>query len=186
MLEQDGGAYLLWLLFDDEAALEAGMRGSAESLRVNLPGWTSEVRFTDRLVSFASDYWRGTLGLELPKFDPQLLYSTITGDPDDPFYAPSPLLRWGFDSRKLAARVSALAGEPLRADLVSFAEAPMAGEVKLLRLEPGTYSWTLHCGSDESDALLEGTISEFNGQATVELQLPSAEVCRLVVTPSGS
>ena len=186
LLEQDGGAYLRWLLFDDEAEFEAGMRGSAESLRVNLPGWTSEVRFTDRLVSFASDYWRGTLGMDLPKFDPQLLYSTLTGDPDDPFYAPSPALRWGFDSRKLAARVSALDGEPLRADLVSFAAAPMAGEVTLLRLGAGGHFWTLHCGPEGSEPLLQGTVDSVNGQGAIELELPPAELCRLLVAPSGT
>ena len=185
LLEQDGGAYLRWLLFDDETALEAGMRGSAESLRINLPGWTSEVRFTDRLVSFASDYWNGALGMELAKFDPQLLYSTLTGDPDDPFYVPSPALRWGFDSRKLAARVSALQGAPLHADLVSFSDAPMVGEVKLLRLGAGVHSWTLHCGPDGTEALLEGTLNAVNGQATIELELPSAVLCRLVVAPIG-
>ena len=161
------------------------MRGSAESLRINLPGWTSEVRFTDRLVSFASDYWTGALGMELAKFDPQLLYSTLTGDPDDPLYVPSPALRWGFDSRKLAARVSALRGAPLHADLVSFSDAPMAGEVKLLRLGSGVHSWTLHCGPDGTEALLEGTLNAVNGQATIELELPSALLCQLVVAPIG-
>ena len=67
------------------AALAASLSRTAYALGLNFPGYTSEVRYTDRVLKFPTLFRPGMLfpegvdGIRSP--DPLLLYRTATGDP---------------------------------------------------------------------------------------------------------
>jgi len=82
----------------DRSALVRSLRDAARALAVNFPGYTSEVRYTDRVLRFPRLFgkdvmFRRAVGdFKAPRCD--LLYSTVTGDPGGAGYFPLNAVRW--------------------------------------------------------------------------------------------
>lgn len=132
----------------DEAGkreLEAALRESLGALRVNFPGFTSEVRSTDRCMRFvqflAQDYeFDAYKGVTQPKHE--LLYRMVTGDKNAPRF-PQMAVRWLTPPRDIAALVTEASTTRFAAELFHFGKEPREMSAELRQLKPGEYHATL-------------------------------------------
>ncbi len=166
-------------------ALTAALNQSAESMRINFEGYTSEVRYTDRVLRFPRLFGenmmfrRATAPIRSP--NPGLLYSMATGDPGDCGYFPLAAVRWLTPPRDIAALVTETGTDRFSAELFHFGEQdrPMAAEFYLL--SPGRYRWDLLPEGVDLPAKSSRTFSVQGPRTVVSLTLPPRTLCRLRV-----
>ena len=128
----------------DEAGkreLEAALRESLGALRVNFPGFTSEVRSTDRCMRFvqflAQDYaFDAYKGVTQPKHE--LLYRMVTGDKNAPRF-PQMAVRWLTPPKDIAALVTEASTTKFAAELFHFGKEPREMSAEFRQLKPGNY-----------------------------------------------
>lgn len=121
--------------------LEAALRESLGALRVNLPGFTSEVRSTDRCMRFvqflSQDYeFDAYKGVTQPKHE--LLYRMVTGDKNAPRF-PQMAVRWLTPPKDIAALVTEASTTKFAAELFHFGKEPREVSAELRQLKPGEY-----------------------------------------------
>jgi len=132
----------------DEAGkreLEIALRESLGSLRVNFPGFTSEVRSTDRCMRFVQflvqDYaFDAYKGVMQPKHE--LLYRMVTGDKNAPRF-PQMAVRWLTPPKDIAALVTEAGTTKFAAELFHFGKEPRELQAELRQLKPGSYQASL-------------------------------------------
>jgi hypothetical protein len=172
----------------------------AGALRVNLPAYTQEVRFTDRVLRFPVLYEPGWM---LPEGASQrgpllqaglvarglnnilLLYQTATGDPGDPLYFPLNAVRWCTPPREIAALVTAAGEGIFSAQLYHFGAGERALDAEFLRLKPGTYRFELRTADAARRVLHAGEFSVDSIHRRCSLVLPSRVACVLTVTAAA-
>jgi hypothetical protein len=172
LLRTDARPYVAFRLFGDRSRLVEGLRRTAAAFRVNWPGYTSEVRYTDRVLRFASKYLVH-VGHEKPTPDPGLLYSSASGDPGGPLYFPMNAVRWLTPPRAIAALVTDAGTDRLAAELYHFGDQPRTMAAELFLLKPGRYALTF-AGTTRA--------IEVTGATTrIDLALPPGKLCTLGV-----
>jgi len=143
LLAQDYRADIVARSAGDRTALVAALRSSGETLFINLPGYTSEVRYTDRVlrfpVLFGGDMMFRQAVPGIPRPNPQLIYSTTTGDPGDCGYFPLNAVRWLTPPRDIAALVTETGPDRFTAELFHFGDQPREMAAELYLLAPGHY-----------------------------------------------
>lgn len=158
--------------------LEAALRESLATLRVNFPGFTGEVRSTDRVMRFvqflAEDYaFDEYRGVTQPKHE--LLYRMITGDTNAPRF-PQPAVRWLTPPRDIAAFVTVTGLSGFEAELYHFGKEPRKMEAEFRQLAPGSYAVELQPGGKV------GTVQVERGRvAKVAFALPPRTLCSILV-----
>jgi len=172
----------------DRTNLVAALERAAASLRVNWAGYTSEVRYTDRVLSFSSLFSRSDQMLP-GKNDPKIvdfrslpLYAAVTGDPSQVMGSfPLNGVRWLTSPRDIAALV--VTNSPVRfsAELYHFGDAPRPMAARLQLLVPGQYSWILKSGDGK---ISEGSFVMQPGKGEVRFELPPKTLCFLDVIPA--
>lgn len=177
----DSDGYVRYRLTGDESALLAGLETTVASLRINRESYTSETRYTDRVLKFARNYANHYAPSRLPSPDTQLLYEMVTGDFGDPLYFPLPALRWETSPRDFAAFVRNATVTRVEAETYLFDGAGREVGVALPNLAPGPYAWDLSC-DDLSDE--HGEIEVLAGGGHLLLDLPGRTRCTLVLEPS--
>lgn len=125
--------------------LEDALRESLGALRVNFPGFTSEVRSTDRCMRFvqflAQDYaFDAYQGVTQPKHE--LLYRMVTGDKNAPRF-PQMAVRWLTLPKDIAALVTEASTTKFAAELFHFGKEPREMSAELRQLKPGDYTASL-------------------------------------------
>ena len=185
-LAKETSPYMGFRLHGDLNSLVSALRENAEALRINFEGYTSEVRYTDRVLRFPALFaGNGILTEPVPGIhtpNASLLYSMVTGDPGDAGYFPLNAVRWLTPPRDIAALVTELANNRFAAELFDFGEKkrPMSAEFYLL--DPGKYKLTIAAGKGEGQKLLE--TDEFvvkNRRTRVCFELPPRKLCVLSV-----
>jgi hypothetical protein len=152
LLEREKPPYLAFRLGGEKKTLAGALRRSAEALRVNFPGFTSEVRYTDRVFRFPALFEEngmfpeGRPGIGSP--DTSILYSTATGDPGEAQYFPLNAVRWLTPPRDIAALVTDSGKDRFSAELFHFGPEKREMAAELYLLEPGTYGLRLSSGDD--------------------------------------
>lgn len=149
LLALEGGEFVLRNTAEGHQELLSALRESADALRVNFPGFTSEVRSTDRVMRFAQflsqDYdFDNYKGVTVPKHE--LLYRMVTGDTNAPRF-PQMAVRWHTPAKDIAVLVTRAGVHGLTADLHHFGESPRVMEAELMLLKPGVYRVSLESGS---------------------------------------
>lgn len=150
LLESDPTHYLGFRLHGDMARLEAALKDTQDALSINFEGYTSEVRYTDRVLRFPALFGKdrllpeGVEGIRAP--DTQLLYATVTGDPGDVGYFPINAVRWGTSPRAIAALVTGASNTHFTAQLFHFGAEPRRMAANLYLLRPGDYEVRLNVG----------------------------------------
>lgn len=196
LLEKEMSPYMRFRLRDDRDSLISALQNTADALRINFPGYTSEVRYTDRVLRFPSLFaGNGLLPepvKEIRRPDTALLYSTFTGDPGDAGYFPLNAVRWLTPPRDIAALVTESAPNRLTAELLHFGKdaRPMTAELYLL--EPGKY--TMSVTPNDSVKGASATLSEVEvtkRKTRVSFDLPPRKLCVVRIClrqphPSGS
>lgn len=174
-------------LGDDPARenLTAGLRANAEALRVNFEGYTSEVRYTDRVLEFPGlfTYYR-----MIPRPDPRiknpdvmLLYRSATGDPGSPSYFPMNAVRWLTPPRDIAALVTESGADGFSAELFHFGPATRKMSAELYLLAPGEYRMELF--SEGKSVTKQKSVMVSGSRTRINIDLPARKLCVLKLTP---
>lgn len=179
LLLADASAYVRFILTQDDTGLAEALAATARTLSVNWPMFTSEVRYTDRVLSFPHA-WPRTIATGLQRVDAALLYSTVTGDPGTVENFPLNGARWHTLPREIAVRVAENRRDRFAADLFHFGEGKRPTGVSLLTLQPGRYHWRLT--SNDGSVLAEGHHDIARATRRIEVSLPSRMSCRLTLT----
>ncbi len=186
LLSREMSPYVRFRLESDPSALVAGLKANAEALRVNFPGYTSEVRYTDRVLRFPTLFGpsgivdRTAGGVGSP--NPALLYSSVTGDPGTPDYFPLNAVRWLTPPREIAALVTRCDTEGLGAQLFHFGEEPRPMKAEFYMLAPGVYEFTLRLKAGGAQRIVERRTFSVTGRRTrVPFALPARGLCVLDV-----
>lgn len=169
LLLADASGYVQRAFGGSDVALTAELSALADTLSVNWPMFTDEVRFTDRVLSFPHA-WPRTAATGLKRIDTGLLYSAVTGDPGSVETFPLNGARWHTLPRELAVLVTENRRERFAAELYHFGHDERALAVSLLTLEPGDYSWTLT--QADGVRIAEGKTNLTNGHRRLHLVLP--------------
>jgi len=178
LLRADAGGYVRFLLDGDEAALTRALEATARTLSVNWPLYTSEVRYTDRVLSFPQA-WPRAVASGLDRIDPALLYSTVTGDPGRVETYPLNGARWHTLPRELAVRVAVNRRDRFAADLFHFGGATRDMGVSLFTLTPGRWTWRVTTA--DGRVVAEGARTSDGSPRRLEFSLPPRVACRLEV-----
>ncbi len=186
LLARDHRAYMV-SPSGDRAALVSALRDSAEALRVNFEGYTSEVRYTDRVLRFPALFGSDMMFREaipsIKRPNPALLYSLATGDPGDCGYFPLAAVRWLTPPRDIAAMVTETGTGRFTAELFHFGQKERPMEADLYLLAPGKYTFQLVDIS--GDPISEPAPFSVTGpRPRISLELPPRKACVLRVLPA--
>ncbi|MBN1342974.1 MAG: hypothetical protein JXQ73_09865 [Phycisphaerae bacterium] len=187
LLTKERSPYLSLRMGGGRKKLVKALRENAEALRVNFPAYTSEVRWTDRVlrfpVLFNGDYMypdQPVTSIRTPKTS--LLYSTATGDPGDAGYLPLNAVRWLTPPREIAALVTESGTDRFGAELLHFGGAPRAMSAELYLLGKGGYRYELKIkGAGGGSVLKRGTIAVSGPRTRISFELPGGRLCELWV-----
>jgi hypothetical protein len=177
LLEDDASTYARFRFWGEEGPLLAALEANAAALRNNFPGYTVEVRYTDRVLRLPALYGRNGMypdpvpGFEAP--DSGLLYATATGDPGMSYLFPLNAVRWKTPARNLAALVTESGTDRFAARLYHFGRKPREMGAVLFLLEPGVY--TVRVGSLTEPLTIDGP------KADIAFTIPPQESVSLVI-----
>ena len=144
LLRRDDAAFLA-ASGGDRSGFVSKLERSARAMRVNRPGYTSEVRWTDRVLRFPVLFEPGYLfedgvkGFEKPR--PDDVYRTATGDPGVMGYLPLNAVRWLTPPRDVAAWVTESGPKRFTAEVYHFGTSLRPMEAELYLLKPGRYTF---------------------------------------------
>ena len=184
LLETDSNAYTRYRFFKDKSGMETALRNTAEAFRSYGPGYTSEVRCTDRLIRFpqlftnAAMFEKPLAGVHVP--NSQLLFSTLTGEPGSGSYFPLNAVRWLTPPRDFAALVQDSGADRLQAELFHFGTEPREFEAELYLLEKGNYGVEL-IDLETGHPIMETTLASTGKTSRIALRIPPRQRCRLLI-----
>ncbi|MCX7823997.1 MAG: hypothetical protein N2689_00375 [Verrucomicrobiae bacterium] len=170
------------------AQLAKALQETADALAVNFEGYTSEVRYTDRVLRFPTLFGEnGMFEKAIPsirKPNIELLYSAATGDPGDALYFPLNAVRWLTPPRELAALVTASRPDHFAAELFHFGKTARAMSAELYLLRRGEYRFDL-VAPQTGRTLASGTFVMKGPRARINFDLPPRTLCQLSVRGSA-
>ena len=178
LLRADASGYVRFILGQEEVPLARALEATAHTLSVNWPMYTSEVRFTDRVLSFPHA-WPRTIATGLARIDFALLYSTVTGDPGSVETFPLNGARWHTLPRDLAVRVAENRRERFAADLFHFGSGTREMGVSLFTLAPGRYAWRVT--AEDGRMHSRGDVTIRDGERRLNFGVPARTPCRLTL-----
>jgi len=184
LLSGEGSPMLHFRLTGDREPLTSALADTATAFSYNFERYTSEVRYTDRVLRFPAVF-QGEVRLAEPEFpvrspDTGLLYSTVTGDPAGLGSFPMNAVRWLTPAREIAVLVTDAGRDRFEAELFHFGRSPRPMGAELYLLAPGQYRVTLTGGTD---TLHEATVTVAGSRTRVAFELPPRQVCRLTLAP---
>jgi len=176
--------YMRFRLKADRAALTAALGATAQALRINFPCYTSEVRYTDRVLRFPRLFSAGFAPRTSARIltpNTALLYSSVTGDPGGAGYFPLNAVRWLTDPRNIAALVTDSAPDRFAAELFNFKTTDRKIDAELYLLEKGKYNLTIT--PERSAAPLETkTFTVKSPRTKITFNLPPNKLSALKIT----
>lgn len=184
LIRTDNNSYTRYRFFNDTAGLETALRNTAEAFRYNWPGYTSEVRFTDRLTRFPrlftipAMYEKPLAGVYVP--NTYVLFSTLTGEPGDGGYFPLNAVRWLTPPRNFAALVEESGADRLKAEFFHFGTEPREFEVELYLLEKGRYNVSV-MDLETGHAIEESQLVSFGKTNRIALKALPRKRCQLII-----
>ncbi len=183
LLREDASGYARYRMTGDLRPMEDALRRNAEAFRSNWEGYTGEMRWTDRVISFTRNYLAHLDKPAPPSPSPEVLYETASGDPGNPLVFPLNAVRWLTPPRDIAALVTQSGRTSLAADLFHFGAKPREMSAEFFLLAPGEYEMVL-VGADAPDgpALHRTTLRVTGPRAHASFLLPSRRLCHLKVT----
>ncbi len=147
LIVRERAPYVRFRLHGDIGSLVSALRNNAEALRVNFEGYTSEVRYTDRVLRFPALFGENGIVSEpvvtIHSPNPSLLYSAVTGDPGSAGYFPLNAVRWLTPPRNIAALVTESGPNQFTAELFHFGRGKRSMSAEFYLLDPGKYTLTI-------------------------------------------
>lgn len=186
-LEND--PYMRLRLHQDARSLTRTLRETAASLRTNLAGYTSEVRYTDRVLRFPRLFSNRAMYAEplatFSEANTDLLFASLTGEPDGGLYFPINAVRWLTAARDIAALVTHTDPEGLEAQLFHFGPRTRAMGAELYLLKPGMYALTL-AEANTGKTFLNIPVQVQGQRTRVRFKLRARTLCLLKVRRKNS
>lgn len=188
LLALDAAPYVAFRLRGDMDSLVKALRDTADALRINFPGYTSEVRYTDRVLRFPALFGANTMfpdainTIHTP--DPTLLYATATGDPGDGLYFPVSAVRWLTPPRDIAALIVDAGKDRFAAHLFHFGSEPRTMAAEFYLLAPGRYVLSVQ-PEQEPQKTLTQPFRVTSRRTRVSFALPPKQLCRARVAPAS-
>jgi hypothetical protein len=184
LIRRNLSPYMRFRFYQDDTALFTKFKQTAKALRDNLPGYTQEVRFTDRVLRFPNLFSVPELFSNLPESilvpDTKTLLSSLTGEPGDGLYFPMHAVRWLTKPENIAALVHQSSTDSFKAQLYHFGEEERSFDVELYLLDNGHYDGKLYDAA--SGILLMKTEFQVTGSATrININLPPRHLCEFKV-----
>lgn len=170
LLLEDGDAATVARVLGDPAQVHASLARTRQGLAFDREAFTSEVRFTDRIVKFHSKYASRTA--DVAGLDLTTVYAVLTGDLGDPLYVAQPAVRWRTEPTDFAAQVLTSSPTELTAELYAFGDADRSLHVEMLR--PSSGSWEV---SVDGQVLAQGEVAGGEFALTV----PTGTLVELIV-----
>jgi hypothetical protein len=183
LLAANAPGYVKYRLNGDVNALTRGLAQNAEAFRSNWAAYTSEMRWTDRVMNFTSNFLRYLPEPAPPSPAPQLLYSTTTGDPGTPLVFPLNAVRWRTPPREIAALVTDSGPTSFAAELFHFGPQPRPLIAEFLILRPGEYELTVEPVAAGATPSQRQTFQVQSPRTGVKIELPSRQLTRVRVRP---
>ena len=191
LLSEDASPYVNFRLTQNREALIEALRNNAEALRFNFEAYTSEPRYTDKILKFNRllmhpnrMYRRPLATLHNPT--PRVLYQSATGEPGSQKFFPLNAVRWMTSSREIATLVTHADRKHLAAEVFHFGNKPREMGAELYLLEPGDYHLMIAVGDGIWDKYQPMKHMDFtvNGPRTrVSFILPPRRLCTLKIDP---
>ena len=183
LLRSDASGYSQYRLTGETKPLTRALLKNAEAFRSNWEGYTAEMRWTDRVISFTRNYLNYLPERAPSAPSPEILYSTATGDPGNPLVFPLNAVRWLTPPRELAALVTESGHRTFTAELFHFGPQPRNLSAELYLLQPGEYRLSVK----PADRAATGQPSEQrltvkDPRTRVTITLPSRQLCVLNIT----
>ncbi len=187
LLVAHASGYMKFRLGGDTRALVRSLEQNAEAFRSNWEGYTSEMRWTDRVVSFTSNYLRYLPEPAPPAPSVNVLYACATGDPGTPLVFPLNAVRWRTPPREIAALVTDSGPQSFTAELYHFGSGPRKMAAEFLLLRPGEYELTVAPASKAPSAATQRITFRVTGpRAEVPIVLPGRQLAVVTVKPLAS
>ncbi len=165
--------------------LVSALHDNAEALRINFAGYTSEVRYTDRVLRFPAVFRNNGIYPEgIPTIhqpNTNLLYATLTGDPGDAGYFPINAVRWITPPRDIAALVTETGKDRFRAELFHFGEKSRDISALFYLLAPGEYNFKLFSTGTNTKVHTMKRIVVSDTKIPITFQLPAKTLCILEI-----
>ncbi|MFC1489235.1 hypothetical protein ACFL6B_05255 [Thermodesulfobacteriota bacterium] len=171
--------YIKMRLGVGDKTLVQELEKNAKAFRMNKPVYTSEVRYTDRVLSFTHRWYNRGNGRSYPTPNIDLLYSTATGDPGDHGYFPMNTVRWLTHPRAFAALVTDGNRRKFEARLYHFGETDRDMGSEFFLLKAGNYLMTLT--DADGNLISKKRITAKAPVLQVSFVLPPRKLCRLQV-----
>ena len=178
LLARGMSPYMKFRLANDRSNLAAELSSTAEALRINFPGYTSEVRYTDRVLRLPSRLLTADTSVPIRTPNTSLLYSSLTGDPGSSGYFPLNAVRWLTPPRNIAALVTDSGTDRFAAEIFTFDPAPRKIAAELYLLEKGRYNLKLA----DTEIIRADTITVQGPRTRITLELPPQKLCNLRIT----
>ncbi|WP_143473226.1 hypothetical protein [Flavilitoribacter nigricans] len=178
LLEMEQDPYVAYSFFGREDGFTTTMRENAAAFSSNFPLYTSEMRWTDRILNFNSHYLRKQYP-ETPVPNTRLLYSALTGDPGDPLYFPLNGFQWLTDRTDLSVRVKTQSDRSAEVELFGFFDGHRSVPFKTYLLQPGSYQLVLADESGKEVSRQEVQLTEQINR--LELKVPGKRALRLQI-----
>lgn len=181
LLMSDASGYVRFRITGDSKPLIQSLLASAGAFRMNREGYTSEVRWTDRVFTFHRKYsnYYADPPLGTPKTNS--LYSSATGDFGNPLYFPMNAVRWKTIPQDIAALVTDSGKRRFSAELYHFGDESREMGAELYLLDGGDYEWSLTADGGKPEELARGRIKVVEQRTLLRFILPSRRLCRLQV-----
>jgi hypothetical protein len=178
LLEADASGYVRYQLTGDLDAVIEDYENDAAAFGFNKAGNTSEMRYTDRVLTFNDRWFNYWADEPVPAPRLRSMYSAVTGDPGSPLLFPMNAVRWHTPPKEFAALVTETGTERLSARVYHFGDEPRSLSAELFLLEPGRYVWTLQ-SVDDSGLPRENELTVTGPRSEIQLTLPPHRECRL-------
>ncbi len=184
LLNAERSPYMTLRMQGSKRGLELALRNTAEALRINWPGYTNEVRWTDRVLRFPALFAKDHMFVHdvetIFRPDTGLLWSTVTGAPGRPGFFPVNAVRWCTPPRDLAALVTDSGKQGFAAELFHFGTEPRKMTAELYLLDKGDYTLRLRCQGTKKPSVAK-TIKVIGSRTRVTFELPPRRLCTLRV-----
>jgi len=185
LLAREGRRSLLAGSPGQRSVLEAALDESAAALRVNFEGYTSEVRYTDRVLRFPALFGSDMMFRDpIPTIktpDPSLIYQSATGDPGNCGYFPLARVRWLTPPRQIAALVTAADPRHMSAELYHFGDGARAMKAELYLLAAGRYRLVFEPQGEPRPVPQQFVVS--GPRTRITFELPPRRLCVLRIEP---
>lgn len=181
LLDQDAGGYVQFRMTGDREVLGRALAQTVAAFGFDREGYTSEVRWTDRLFAFRRKYVQRYVKETLPRPNLGLLYRSVTGDFGNPLYFPMNAVRWKTTPQDFAVLVTDHSTQHVKAELYHFGDEPREMGAELFLLKPGNYKYMLSTQTEIPEDVAVGHVQVTGQRTVVNFTVPPQTLCKFQI-----